>query len=495
MAADFPRDRWGRPLIVPDGGGKQVAYGRFSSHGSVLEEKFALEKWKIRTSAIGLTKRDDLFAQLAACPTEDTSRLDEILAQALEAGGGSIGANLGTALHEFTQRIDLGEITLDDIAEPWKSDVQAYLQALSTHHFSVVKELIEVNLVNDELMLAGTADRFYSTKFGTVCADIKTGKQISKNPLAYAVQLAGYANSFLYNVDTGERRQIAEDIELRIGYIIHIPANQGRCDIYEVDLQEAMAAARLASTVKRWQKRQDLVRKVEPLVQPKTVQTAPAFDRNSWLHARIKPLIEICKSELNALWPAGIPTPKSGTTIWTDQQIDEIIKTVETLETIHELPFFEKDPAIQPASNRQPKPEPIDEGGIEDDIIIIGIRHRLATLEKPQLDFVQSIISEATQGKVSFNLKQKKTVRRARITDAIITLSHLASGDNADIELIRTIVGEIRQDLPDKPLGHIIGTFTTEEATSLEQFAQKIIAGETVITFNDDGSITFKEEK
>ena len=48
MAADFTRDRWGRPLIIPADGGKAIAYGRFSSHGSVLEDKFALEKWKIR---------------------------------------------------------------------------------------------------------------------------------------------------------------------------------------------------------------------------------------------------------------------------------------------------------------------------------------------------------------------------------------------------------------------------------------------------------------
>ena len=94
MAADFTRDRWGRPLIIPADGGKAIAYGRFSSHGSVLEDKFALEKWKIRTSAIGLTKRSDLFAQLAACPPEDSKRIDEIMSQALEAGGGSVGANL-----------------------------------------------------------------------------------------------------------------------------------------------------------------------------------------------------------------------------------------------------------------------------------------------------------------------------------------------------------------------------------------------------------------
>jgi hypothetical protein len=304
MAADFKRDGYLRPLIIPADGGEAIPYGRFSSHGSVLEDKFALEKWKIRTSAIGLTKRSDLYAQLAACAPEDSKRLDQIMNQALEAGGGSVGANLGTALHEFTQRVDLGEITVDEINEPWRSDVEAYLSALEAHNLTVIRELIEVNLVNDELLLAGTADRFYHSTRGVICADIKTGKQISKNPLAYAVQLASYANSMLYDIETGTRKPIADDLELRTGYIIHIPANKGRCDIYEVDLMEAMAAARLASTVKQWQKRTDLVRNIGPAkpavkkaVKPaETPSESPVSlaspDRDQWVRGRIKHVAE-----------------------------------------------------------------------------------------------------------------------------------------------------------------------------------------------------------
>jgi len=90
MAAEFQRDRWGRPMIIPTGGGKAIAYSRFSSHGQVLEDRFGLEKWKIRTSALGLVARQDLFAQLASIPADDSKRIDEILTQALEAGGGSV---------------------------------------------------------------------------------------------------------------------------------------------------------------------------------------------------------------------------------------------------------------------------------------------------------------------------------------------------------------------------------------------------------------------
>ena len=508
MAADFTRDRWGRPLIIPADGGKAIAYGRFSSHGSVLEDKFALEKWKIRTSAVGLTKRSDLYAQLAACAPEDTKRLDEIMSQALEAGGGSVGANLGTALHEFTQRVDLGGITVDEISEPWRTDVQAYLSALEAHKLNVIRELIEVNLVNDELMLAGTADRFYQhPTLGVICADIKTGKQISKNPLAYAVQLAAYANSMLYDIETGTRQPVAEDLELRTGFIIHIPANKGRCDIYEVDLIEAMAAARLASTVKRWQKRDDLVRNIGPAkpalkkaVKPaETPSESPVSvaspDRDEWVRGRIKHVAEACKTELVALWPDGVLTP-SFSKGWTDLEIDRIVEVLATLEREHQLGFYPLDPTapkleIPKLSFMQPK---IDEGGIEDDVIVIGVKHRLAGLSPANLAFVENLIADAKRNNTPISLK-KKTVRQIRILDAIITLSHLHGGDDEDTALIRTIVETVRTPLPDLPLGHIVGTFTIQEAERLEKLAQKVHSGDAVIDINDDGTITFKEEK
>lgn len=507
MAADFTRDRWGRPLIVPADGGKPVAYGRFSSHGSVLEDKFALEKWKIRTSAYGLTKREDLFAQLAACPPTDTKRLDEIMSQALEAGGGSVGANLGTALHEFTQRVDLGELAVDDIAEPWRTDVQAYLDTLNETNLAVVADLIEVNLVNDDLQLAGTSDRFYlDSDMRLICSDIKTGKQISKNPLAYAVQLAAYANSMLYDIETGTRKPLG-DVCLDYGYIIHIPANQGRCDIYEVDLLESMEAARLARTVKQWQKRSDLVRPLNP--QPKTTRKAtkasqkapessvtPANSiRYDWVRRRLQPVMDIAKTDLQALWPDGVRTP-SKATIWADLEIDKIVEVLAGLEAIHGLPFGEPDPTaptLKLSTFSFEKPT-FDEGGIEDDLIIIGVKNRLDFLQPANLQFVKTILDDAKRNRTPISLKQK-TVRQTRILDAVISLSYLASGDDADLQLIRTIVESIRSPLPDLPVGHIVGTFTIQEAERLEQLAQRIHAGETVIHIEDDGSITFKEAK
>jgi hypothetical protein len=397
---------------------------------------------------------------------------------------------------------------VDEISEPWRTDVQAYVDTMKANNLTVIPELVEVDLVNDMLELAGTADRFYRhPELGVVCADIKTGKQISKNPLAYAVQLSAYAHSMLYDIETGKRKRIHEDLILHVGYIIHIPANKGRCDIYEVNMLDAMEAARLARTVKQWQKRTDLVRNIGPAkpalkkaVKPaETPSESPVslvnVERNEWVRGRLKPVQDACKTELVALWPDGVLTPsKAGS--WTDLEIDRIVEVLATLEREHQLGFYPLDPTapkleIPKLSFMQPK---IDEGGIEDDVIVIGVKHRLAGLSPANLAFVENLIADAKRNSTPISLK-KKTVRQIRILDAIITLSHLHGGDDEDTALIRTIVETVRTPLPDLPLGHIVGTFTIQEAERLEKLAQKVHSGDAVIDINDDGTITFKEEK
>ena len=56
---DIQRDRWGRPLIVPPGGGKAVPYRRASGIGKALEDDTNLTYWRARVVAIGLMHRPD----------------------------------------------------------------------------------------------------------------------------------------------------------------------------------------------------------------------------------------------------------------------------------------------------------------------------------------------------------------------------------------------------------------------------------------------------
>lgn len=514
MAADFNRDRWGRPLIIPDGGGKPVAYQRFSSHGSILEDRFALEKWKLRTTAVGLAKRDDLYAQIAACPADDSKRLDELVNQALEAGGGSIGANMGTALHEFTQRFDLGELTLDDINEPWKSDVAAYQKTLAEFGLEPVHNLIEVTLVNDELQLAGTADRFYRRYDGAlVCGDLKTGKKISAVPLAYAVQLAGYATSMIYDIETGERTDIG-DVDLYNGLIVHVPAGKGECHLYEVDLKEAFEAAKLALTVKRWQKNDRLVRKLNPPIQAKHAEKAveasvtadtpvPApvgTARHNWAVERITNLVSVCKTELAGLWPEDMPKPKSGH-VYTDNEIDRLLPILEALEAAHELTWPTPDPAAPKVESKPVKKRNIvssrpviDDGGPEDDIIFIGIHNRIAFLTQRQQDWLADFLGKSATAGYSLNLTKNRTKRHGLIADAILDLLAYTDGDPEAEELVDMIVTEIRPD-NNLPLAQIIGTFTIEEAKQLSQLANDLVTGDLTIAISENQKPRIKETK
>jgi hypothetical protein len=101
------RDRWGRPMIEPPGGGKAVGYTRVSTLAKVLDDKTALMRWKQRQTALGLGLRPDLASMAAACEG-DNRKLDEVVEQAMTAAQSEKAANIGTTLHLLTEMIDKG---------------------------------------------------------------------------------------------------------------------------------------------------------------------------------------------------------------------------------------------------------------------------------------------------------------------------------------------------------------------------------------------------
>lgn len=252
----WKRDRWGRPLVIPADGGKPVAYGRPSGFGIVLEDRFGLNLWKIRNAVMGAIQRPDLAALVAS--TTETREQDRIIEQMQEAVGASAGANKGQALHAYTEQLDLGrDIT---VPAPWDADIAAYQRALDEHRIEVLRDAIELDVVCDELQLAGTTDRIVRWADKLVIADLKCGQKIQDPAIGYAVQLAVYARSMRYDHGTGARQPLGVDLD--VGLIIHLPAGQARCDIHTVDLKAAWELAQLAADVKRAQKRRGIVTKI-----------------------------------------------------------------------------------------------------------------------------------------------------------------------------------------------------------------------------------------
>lgn len=273
---EIARDRYGRPLIKQPNG-TEIAYTRASTLAKALDDLSNLMAWKQRKTAEGLIRRPDLLTRIAGAlangdPDTDwpTKRdLNAICAEATEAAGASKGASSGTGLHALTEAIDRGEEPLF-VPEGDQSRLDAYRKLMRDYR-PIGSEMF---VVNDELRVAGSFDRLWLNEGtgetgsgvllppGVRVGDLKTGKSEADYPLATAMQIAIYANSHVYDPETGERTPIHPDLDRTTGLLVHVPAT-GACRLLPLDLEKGWQAARLAATVhheiRKW-KAADLIR-------------------------------------------------------------------------------------------------------------------------------------------------------------------------------------------------------------------------------------------
>jgi hypothetical protein len=215
------RDRWGRPLIIPTDGGKPVSYQRCTTFVGCLEDTFNLSRWQQRMVALGLAARPDLLMSVSA-HSDDKDTLNKLCDEAREAAAASAAAPTGTALHRIAERLDRGE----DIQVPAaaKADIDAYLTATRPIRWKAIERM----MVADELKVAGTPDRIGQLDDGRrpFIADLKTGS-IDFGIGKIAMQLAVYAHSQTYDVNTGER--VSPGIELESALILHLASGICNC--------------------------------------------------------------------------------------------------------------------------------------------------------------------------------------------------------------------------------------------------------------------------
>lgn len=237
----IPRDRWGRPLVVPPGGGKKTAYTRCTTYVDCLDDKFGLQKWMMRMTALGLASRPDLLLSVQA-HKDDKNELDKLCESAKEAAAASAAATTGTALHALTELVDRGE-ELPVLPAEAKADLEAYREA--TKDLTAV--FIEQFCVQDTLKIGGTPDRVVEYQGKRYIADLKTGS-IEYGALKIAMQLAVYARSHTY--DVGSHKRSPHGADLQRGLIIHLPAGQAHCRLVWVDLVAGWNAVMVARDVR-----------------------------------------------------------------------------------------------------------------------------------------------------------------------------------------------------------------------------------------------------
>lgn len=288
---EIPRDRYGRPMVIPADGGKPQAYTRCTTFVSCLEDTYNLSRWQQRMVALGLAERPDLMLQIASTDKDDKKSLNKVCEDAMEAAKAHAAATIGTALHALTERIDRGE-DVGVVPEAYQADLDAYTEA--TKDLNAVH--IEAFSVNDEYKIGGTTDRVVEVDGKLMIADIKTGS-VEWGMGKIAMQLAVYANSQPYSHETGQRGAWG-DIDLTRAIVIHLPAGTGTCELIEVDIAAGWEAVHIAAWVRGWRGRKNLSK---PYVAPAlTLPDAAPSPKIAALEDHIATAISA--ESLSALW-------------------------------------------------------------------------------------------------------------------------------------------------------------------------------------------------
>lgn len=307
------RDRWGRYLL-PDpgqpGATSTLPWTRATTFAKSISDTFGLAKWQTRMAVKGVTMRPDLYALAASAPIDDKTTLDRVAEAAKEAAGTTAGANQGTALHTFTERIDRGETV--QVPPPWDADVAAYVDALDQAKLAVDAALIERIVVLKQFHVAGTFDRLVRAADGRLLiGDLKTGKDLSYGWLEIAIQLALYARADAVWNGITEQYEPMPAVDLETAVVMHLPVGKGTCTLYSVDIAAGWELAQLCAAVRTARTRKDLA------VQLKQARTnrAPAAVMQQEAANQLNLAIQraTSRADIDRLWE-----PASRRGIWTD---------------------------------------------------------------------------------------------------------------------------------------------------------------------------------
>lgn len=266
-AAVVTRDRWGRPLIKPIGGGKPVGYTRASTLGGTLEDQTNLTLWKQRITAVGVAGRPDLILA-ANAHRNDKNELNRVVEKAMEAAASGARASIGTGMHAYAEAVDRGRDP-GYIPPEFAADLAAYRQ-LTEPLFEHVA--IEQFCVCDELKVAGTPDRVSRLRRPLVApnganlpagdvliTDEKTSGSMDFGGIKFSVQLAVYSRAAMYDPATGDRTPWPGPPRQDWGLIVWCPAGEGRAELYWVNLTAGWELARQSIDVRGQRRRKDLL--------------------------------------------------------------------------------------------------------------------------------------------------------------------------------------------------------------------------------------------
>ena len=244
-------------------GGDPVAYMRVSKLAKELGDTYSLDQWRKRQVVLGMAKRADLVTLAQTLQEDDKRALNDIAKSAMDAAGSDRKANIGTAMHTLTERVDDGE-DIAGMPEAYRADLLAYRDALAAA--GIISRAKELFVVNDHVQAAGTFDRLLTfTRPATITfatgavevpagavlvGDVKTGEHDPDYAHGVTTQIATYAHSHLYDLERGRHGYLPDlGVSTTVGVLIHMPQGTGTCRLYALDLTAGWALARTAAAV------------------------------------------------------------------------------------------------------------------------------------------------------------------------------------------------------------------------------------------------------
>lgn len=290
-------DQYGRYVLPHPITGNPTPYTRATTFAKSISDLYVVNLWATRMAIKGLTMQPSLYALVAATPLEDRKQLNDLAERAKEAAAARAGADLGTAIHAFTEQVDRGETPT--IPADYQADITAYRQALVTHGLQIVPEYIERTVLVPPYNVAGTFDRLIRDASGhLIVGDVKTGRDLSYGWNEISIQLALYAHAlFIYDYATRQYTPMPEVNQLR-ALVFHLPVGKAECTVYSVDIQQGWEAARLCQEVRTW-------RATRQLAAPLSVNAAdpppPHADYATW-EDKLRTASSV--GELRAVWQA-----------------------------------------------------------------------------------------------------------------------------------------------------------------------------------------------
>lgn len=246
---------------------------RVTTFVKAASDSNALTDWAKRNVLIGASKRPDLVAKAHGMTHEDNrGDLMSIVGELETVAGAKVSADIGTQIHEYTERID-GDpnFTFGDIPPGYRPAVALYVKTIRAAGLRPVPGLIErTTYVPHFGGVTGTWDRVYlhEPSGQYVIGDVKTGKTLKYGMDEIEAQEAIYARganasgAYDWNTDTWrtlkhatsvpghpEKLTVSEDF----GVIIHMPVqgdDAGQCILVKADLQRGWRHAELCAQVR-----------------------------------------------------------------------------------------------------------------------------------------------------------------------------------------------------------------------------------------------------